>query len=151
MVRKKKETIKRRTQLAVFIGCVIHQNKVLLVQRDEPECKDVHLKWELPGGKIDWDEMPEQTVVRELFEETGVKVKIVRLLSHVQINYWDYPWGIQQTIIICYLCQFKSQITFKKKDHHVRQIAWVDLKKLSTLETLPGIGIFVSLALKNED
>jgi len=34
--------------------------------------------WVLPGGGIDFGETPENAVVREVFEETGLKVEIVR-------------------------------------------------------------------------
>lgn len=35
-------------------------------------------KWELPGGKIDSDETPVIAVLREVLEETGLRVKITR-------------------------------------------------------------------------
>ena len=34
-------------------------------------------KWLQPGGHIEGKEIPEETAIRETFEETGVKVKIV--------------------------------------------------------------------------
>ena len=37
--------------------------------------------WCLPGGRIDQDESAQQCCVRETFEETGLKVEVVRLIS----------------------------------------------------------------------
>lgn len=34
-------------------------------------------KWTQPGGHIEHDEMPEETAVREAYEETGVKVRLL--------------------------------------------------------------------------
>lgn len=34
-------------------------------------------KWVQPGGHIEFDELPEETAVREVFEETGVKIKLL--------------------------------------------------------------------------
>lgn len=50
-------------------GVVIEDGKVWLRKNERNE-------WELPGGKIDPDEQPEQTVSRELFEELGFKVEV---------------------------------------------------------------------------
>ncbi len=34
-------------------------------------------KWLQPGGHIEGKEMPEETAIRETFEETGIKIKII--------------------------------------------------------------------------
>lgn len=56
------------------IGIILNTDKtsVLLVKR-----KDIPL-WVLPGGGIDDLESPEQAVIREVHEETGLKVAIER-------------------------------------------------------------------------
>ena len=54
---------------------VLRGDQVLLVQRDNP------LLWELPGGSMAAGETPEQTVIREVREETGLDVAIVELLG----------------------------------------------------------------------
>ncbi|NTU46963.1 NUDIX domain-containing protein [Candidatus Roizmanbacteria bacterium] len=84
-------------QITVIVGCLIHEGKVLLIQRNEKECPEAHLKWELPGGKIDFGETPEEALVREFLEETGRLVRVVNLLPEVRTIYWDYEWGRQQT------------------------------------------------------
>ena len=48
-------------------------NRVLLAQR--PKGKLLEGLWEFPGGKIDFDERPEDALIRELKEELGVDVK----------------------------------------------------------------------------
>lgn len=50
-------------------------DEVLLIKR-----RDVPV-WVLPGGGIDPGETPEQAVCREVFEETGFRVKIVRKIA----------------------------------------------------------------------
>src|SRR5207245_1794883 len=52
---------------------VLQDQQVLLVQRDHPRF------WELPGGSMAPGETPEETVVREVWEETSVHVEIVEL------------------------------------------------------------------------
>lgn len=42
-------------------------------------------KWAFPGGKIDRGETPQEAAVRELFEETGVRARVVRIGPIVKI------------------------------------------------------------------
>lgn len=47
--------------------------RVLLAQR--PEGKSMAGLWEFPGGKVEAEERPEDTLIRELREELGIVVK----------------------------------------------------------------------------
>ena len=71
---------------------VLHEQQVLLVQRDTPRL------WELPGGGILPGEHPETTVLREVQEETGVCVEIVELLG------WYERTGFRAHRAPVYLC-----------------------------------------------
>ena len=51
------------------------KKEVLLVQR-----RDLPV-WVLPGGGLDPGETPEEGVIREVEEETGLQVKIVREIA----------------------------------------------------------------------
>lgn len=51
------------------------RSKVLLIKR-----RDVNI-WALPGGGVDPGENPEEAVIREVFEETGLSVKILRQVA----------------------------------------------------------------------
>ena len=51
------------------------RNEVLLIQR-----RDVPV-WVLPGGGVDPGELPQDAVVREILEETGLTVKATRLVG----------------------------------------------------------------------
>ena len=50
--------------------------EVLLLLRTSPRA------WELPGGAVEPGEAPDAAVLREVQEETGLDVEIVRLLGH---------------------------------------------------------------------
>lgn len=132
-----KKSPKKVKQITVFIGLVVKDNKILMVKRNEPEVKGAHMKWEFPGGKVDFGETPKEAVGRELLEETGVEVEVGRLLPYVHTSYWDYPWGVQHTLIFGYECKFLNQYA-RVDDHHVNSIKWVPLNEVSHLESLPG-------------
>ena len=79
-------------------GIVFDGRKVWLRKNEREE-------WELPGGKIDEGEQPEQTIIRELQEELGFKTEIVSIIN-------AHMYTIQQSIdesrgvlVVSYLCK----------------------------------------------
>jgi len=64
-----------QTKLVLVAACALidGDGRVLLAQR--PEGKSMAGLWEFPGGKIETGERPEQTLIRELNEELGIRVK----------------------------------------------------------------------------
>ena len=53
-------------------------NKILLIKRGTVVFRDY---WALPGGNVEAGETVEEAVVREVREETGLKVKILRKIG----------------------------------------------------------------------
>lgn len=133
-------------QITVFVGLVVKEDKILIVKRSEPELKAVHLKWEFPGGKVDFGETPEEAVVREIKEETGVTARVKRLLPIAQTVYWDYEWGTQQTLLFAYECGFVNEEK-RISDHHVEETRWVNIEDFIKYESLPGGKEFLEVLL----
>ena len=58
------------------VGIIFNsEGKILLQKRGDSQ------KWGLPGGAVELDESFDETVQREVFEETGLKIKIKKLLG----------------------------------------------------------------------
>lgn len=69
-------------------------NNILLIKRSLEPLKGY---WCLPGGIIEYDELPEKALIREVKEETHLDVKIDRLITVSQID--NDPRGISIDII----------------------------------------------------
>jgi len=59
-------------------GLVSKNNKILLIKRKNEPFRD---KWALPGGFVEYGEKVEDAVVREVFEETGLRTEITSLFG----------------------------------------------------------------------
>lgn len=57
-------------------GILIENNKILLVQQKLSDKRN----WSLPGGRLERGETLSQGLIREMKEETGLDVEIVRML-----------------------------------------------------------------------
>lgn len=69
------------------------RKRVLLVKR-----RDFPV-WTLPGGQLLFNESPEAAIKREVFEETGVKIRIKEYLGHYIV--WYFPPAGLTHLFIC--------------------------------------------------
>ena len=79
------------------------QGRILLHQRSDNK------KWALPGGNIDMGETADQCVVREVKEETGYDVRVVRLIgvySDPALTTITYPDGnVASYVSVLFECE----------------------------------------------
>jgi ADP-ribose pyrophosphatase YjhB (NUDIX family) len=66
-------------------GFLAHRGRVLLVQRGRDPGRG---RWTFPGGFLEEDEAPDDGLVREVYEETGLRVTVDGLLAlrHAQTD-----------------------------------------------------------------
>lgn len=113
-------------------GIIIENNKLLLIHRK----KDGREYWVFPGGGIEAGESEIDAVIREVYEETNIKVvKCQKVFEVTGLDGYLHPY---------YLCQAKSgklklggpEIT-KISDVDWYNPEWVKFTKLNETELLP--------------
>lgn len=77
---------------------ILHDESVVLIDRGNPPFKG---SWALPGGFVEYGERVEDAVIREVKEETGLDIKIIKL-SGVYSDPDRDPRG--HTVSVCFLC-----------------------------------------------
>lgn len=107
---------------AVTADCAVitreEEPKVLLIQRGNEPFKGC---WAFPGGFMDMDETTEQCAIRELQEETGLKVSGLRQIGAYSKVDRD-PRG--RTVTVAYLAVVDRPLPVKGQDDAARAEWW---------------------------
>ena len=77
---------------------IIKNNSIILIRRKNEPFKNF---WALPGGFVEYNETVEHAVIREAREETGLDVKVVKLIGVYSEPGRD-PRG--HTVSVVFLC-----------------------------------------------
>lgn len=102
----------------IAVSPVIYKNKFLLIKRTKPPYKNL---WSLPGGKIEIGEHPQDTVIREIKEETDLNVKFVAIRGVVSEILYDKNKVDAQFVI--WVCETTSQ-TDNAIEQDEGQVKW---------------------------
>lgn len=87
--------------LEVVAAIIIHNNKILCVQRSESKLPYISKKWEFPGGKIESGESKEQTIKREIAEELELEIDLQEEFITITHQYPDFHLTMHSFICTC--------------------------------------------------
>ena len=111
----------------VVAALIINQDKVFATQRGYGEFKD---GWEVPGGKIEPGETPEQALKREIQEELATQIRVAQPLTTMEYDYPTFHLSMQ-----CFLCKVeKGNLTLL--EHEAAQ--WLSYDELNSVDWLPA-------------
>lgn len=94
--------------------------KVLVARRGIEPFKGM---WDIPGGFLEAAEHPEEGVIRELLEETGLTVTVTHLIGIYIDTYGPEP--SEDTLNVYYECRAISGLLSAQDD--IADIGWFDL------------------------
>ncbi|MFK0277321.1 8-oxo-dGTP diphosphatase MutT [Ensifer sp. NPDC090286] len=112
----------KKIVLVAACALVDSDGRILLAQR--PEGKSLAGLWEFPGGKVEAGETPEETLIRELEEELGIRTKVACLapLTFASHTYDDF-----HLLMPLYVCRRYEGVATGREGQAIK---WVRSKAL---------------------
>ncbi|GAA5106049.1 8-oxo-dGTP diphosphatase MutT [Bartonella jaculi] len=94
--------MRMKSSLLLVVACALldQDNRVLLTER--PQGKSLAGLWEFPGGKVEQDETPEASLIRELEEELGIHVQANNLLPLTFASHSYEAFHLLMPLYLCY-------------------------------------------------
>ena len=113
-----KTRIYPRIQPAVIVGVTNGDRLLITRYADRPLAMPA-----LVAGFTEIGETLEQTVAREVMEETGLRVKNIRY-------YKSQPWGIADDILAGFYCDVDGDDTIHMDAHELKEAVWIPRKEI---------------------
>jgi 8-oxo-dGTP diphosphatase len=119
--------------LLIAVGLIRRGDQLLMVRQGAP---GEELLWSTPGGRVERGELVTEGLVRELREETGLRVNDPgRLAFVVQVDNRQDGWFA--TVWTFEVSKWQGELAIDDPDGYVSEIAWVPMAE--ALERLERI------------
>ncbi len=112
-----------RTKTIYFAtkALIVNEGKFLAVHKSNVN----YDLYELPGGRLEFGETPEETLEREIKEELSIKLNPVKI-----IDTWTFISDDYQIVGVIYLCTIKDGTITLSEEHD--KYKWLPLEKESS-------------------
>ena len=124
-------------EVRVAAAVIEKDGKILIAERAYGKQAGL---WEFPGGKLEEGESAEKAIVREIFEEFDVKIRVKRFLCRVEHHYEVFDLNMD-----CFICEIiegdlvlHDHSAYAFIDPHEEKISWVpaDLKVIAAYRSV---------------
>lgn len=126
-------------QKQYFISCAVifnNDRKVLLTKRHNPSNEEVHDKWQLPGGGIDYGEHPRVSVIREVTEETGLTISLISAQPYAYSHVFKTT-GAHIVMMIYAADHVSGEVDISADLEETSDFGWFSLDEILKLDSLP--------------
>jgi 8-oxo-dGTP diphosphatase len=111
----------------VVAALIVKGGKILVCQRTRHQV--MPLKWEFPGGKIEFGEEPHDALRRELEEELGIDARIGKEVARIHHVYKN---GGSVELRFYLVQEYEGEI----ENRIFRDVQWAERKKLPAYDFL---------------
>ena len=111
--------------MEIIVGGIIEKdNKILMVKEAKKKC---YGKWNVPAGHLEKGETIFEGAIREIFEETGCKVRLNKVLPIISKDIEDTT-----LIIITFTTELlEEKISFNKEE--ILDVKWISKEELENM------------------
>lgn len=120
--------------MTVALAVVIHDEHILLTRRVQPVGPN-HIEWVYPAGMVKPEEDPADAAEREVFEETGVSVKVAERI-HERV----LPSG---ALGIYFRCDYMGGEASNRSPRENREVVWVPIAEFPDYVDLNYVSPYV--------
>lgn len=127
-------------------GVIVRGGRILLLHRRD-DLQLVPGLWDLPGGGVEAGDGLEESLVREVREETGFVVRVGRPVHAWIVRARPTSGRRFRGIIVCYECSTRAAREPSLDPDEHTEFAWVPLAKLAGYPLPPDQGAAIRKAL----
>lgn len=111
--------------MIVISGClIVRDNKVLMVKEAQKKC---YGQWNIPAGHVDEPEKITATAIREIYEETGCKVKLTGVLPMITVIKEN-----EQKLMVRFTADIiEEEIKFDTEE--ILDVKWIDIEEIKNM------------------
>ena len=113
-------------------GVVVRHGRVLLIRRGK---EPLYGRWVVPGGTVELGETLEEAVVREMEEETGLRVEPSEVLTVFDRIQREGERVVSHYVIVDFLCRWRSGEARAASD--ALEVAWARVEDLPLYDLPP--------------
>ena len=112
--------------MEIVSGCLIKRNnKILMVKEAKKSC---YGKYNFPAGHVDENELITDAAIREVYEETGCKVKLTGVLPVVH----EFNKN-ENAIMVRFVAKIEEEnIKFNKSE--ILDVKWIDIEDIKNMK-----------------
>ena len=111
--------------MIVISGClIVRDNKVLMVKEAQKKC---YGQWNIPAGHVDEPEKITDAAIREIYEETGCKVKLTGVLPMITVIKEN-----EQKLMVRFTADIiEENINFDTDE--ILDVKWIDIEEIKNM------------------